>query len=116
MGEPGVGQAAWPPPEAAFQGALYYGETHLRRGSYGHAYRQFVRAGETAPGPEERELARGLVHLAAAGYKRGAGDRRGYERQLARAVARLGPFLPTAWNLDLAGLVELVRVPTDRLA
>jgi hypothetical protein len=97
----------WPPAEAVFQGALYYGETHLRRGDYGHAYRHFVRAAEAAPGDRERELARGLVHLAAAGYKRAGGDCRGYERQVEHARTRLEPFLPNAWNLDLVELVEL---------
>jgi hypothetical protein len=99
----------WPPPGAVFQGALYYGETNLRRGDFGHAYRQFVRASEAAPGEEERKLARGLIHLAAAGYKRAGGDRRGYKRQLEHACARLGPFLPDAWNLDLVDLVDLVE-------
>ncbi len=108
MGEP-VADPEWPPQGALFQGALYYGETHLRRGDYGHAYRQFVRASEAARGSEERELARALVHLAAAGYKRTGDDRRGYERQLAHARTRLGPFLPSAWNLDLAGLLALVE-------
>lgn len=97
----------WPPAGAVFQGALYYGETHLRRGDYGHAYRQFVRAAEAAPGDKERELARGLAHLAAAGYKRAGGDQRGYERQKEHARRRLTPFLPSAWNLDLIELVEL---------
>lgn len=109
MGDQGVEQEQWPPPAAAFQGALYFGETHLRRGDYGHAYRDFVRASGVAPGDEERELARGLVHLAAAGYKRARGDDRGCERQLVHARARLEPYLPSAWNLDL---VELLRVVT----
>jgi hypothetical protein len=92
-----------------FQGALYYGRTHLRRGTYGHAYRHFVRASAAARGDTERELARGLVHLAAAGYKRAGGDARGYERQLVRARARLEPFMPAAWNLDLVELLQLVE-------
>jgi hypothetical protein len=108
VGEPVVEQD-WPPAGAVFQGALYYGETHLRRRDYGHAYRQFARASEAAPGVEERELARGLTHLAAAGYKRAGGDHRGYERQIEHARARLGPYLPAAWNLDLAALLELVE-------
>ncbi len=34
---------------------------------------------------------------------------RGCERQLVHARARLEPYLPSAWNLDL---VELLRVVT----
>jgi len=101
-----VADEAWPPREAVFQGALYYGKTNLARGDYGHAYRQFTRAAAVAPSPADRELARGLVHLAAAGYKRAGGDDRGAARQLERARRRLEPFLPAAWNLDLAALLE----------
>lgn len=88
-----------------FQGSLNVGARHLRSGEHFAAFRSFLRAAELA-GSEERELARGLVHLAAAGHKRRLGDGRGYERQLARARRRLAPFLPSARGLDLAGLLS----------
>lgn len=91
-----------------FQGALNVGTRYLRKGDFFAAYRNLRRAAGLAEG-EERELARGLVHLAAAGYKLKRGDRRGCERQLAHARRRLGPFLPEARRLDLAGLLEGVE-------
>jgi hypothetical protein len=102
--------AGWPPPEARFQGALFYGESHLRKGEYLKAAMHFRRAAEAAGG-EERELARGLVHLAAAGQKGILGDPRGRERQLEHARRRLAPFLPHAYRLDIAGLLELAERP-----
>jgi hypothetical protein len=57
----------------------------------------------------DRELARGLAHLAAAGHKRRLGDERGCERQLAHARQRLEPFLQEAGQLDLAALIEGVE-------
>jgi hypothetical protein len=82
--------------------------------------RAFERAAQLARGPEDRELARGLLHLAAAGYKRMTGDDRGAERQRRHAVRRLTPFLPASRQLDLEALIALVDgraerpVPTDR--
>ena len=57
------------------------------------------------------ELARGLFHLAAAGYKGLSGDPDGKLRQLAHARRRLAPFLPRhdALDLDLAELLALVE-------
>lgn len=68
------------------------------------AYRAFLTAAHAAEG-EERELARGLVHAAAAGHKRLLGDERGRARQLARARRRLAPFLPRHGELDLEELL-----------
>lgn len=90
---------------APYQGALFFGESHLRKREYLKAVRHFRRAAAAAPDAEARELARALVHLAAAGQKRVAGDRRGAERQLTHARRRLGPFLPESHRLDLAALL-----------
>ena len=96
------------------QGALFVGESQLRRRDYFHAHRAFLRAAAAAEGAD-RELARGLVHLAAAGYKGARGDQRGAGRQLAHSRRRLAPFLPQARRLDLVSLVEGVaaRLPVD---
>jgi hypothetical protein len=80
------------------------GVQRLRQGAYHPAYRNLRRAAGLA-GADERELVRGLVHLAAAGFKRSQGDQRGFERQLAHARRRLAPFLPAARGLDLEALL-----------
>ncbi len=91
-----------------YQGALFAGEAHLRKREWFAASRAFERASRLAVEPEDRELARALVHLAAAGYKKMTGDGRGAERQRSHAQRRLEPFLPEAWRLDLEALVALV--------
>ena len=106
MGERvGGSDEPWPPRGALFQGALFYGESHLRKGEYVKAVSHFRRAAEEAPDAGTRELARALVHLAAAGQKQLTGDGRGAERQLAHARRRLAPFLPGSHRLDLAALL-----------
>ena len=56
-------------------------------------------------------LARGLFHLAAAGYKGLSGDADGKLRQLAHARRRLASLLPRhdALDLELAELLALVE-------
>jgi hypothetical protein len=93
-----------------YQGALFYGESHLRKREYLKASQHFARAADGAEGPE-RELARGLLHLAAAGQKGLCGDRRGRDRQLAHAHRRLAPFLPSSHRLNLKQLIEIVASP-----
>lgn len=106
MGERRIGA---PEPDR-FQGALFFGASRLRRGEYFAAYRDFLRASRDARG-DDRELARALVHLAAAGDKRRRGDARGSARQLEHARRRLAPFLPAARRLDLAALLDAVEGP-----
>ena len=91
-----------------FQGALFVGESHLRKREWFHAVRSFERAAELTRSTEDRELARALAHLAAAGYKDMTGDGRGAERQRRHARRRLAPFLPEARRLDLEALLALV--------
>jgi hypothetical protein len=101
-----VHEDEWPPPEARYRSALWRGEGHLERGEWYHAWQTLSAASADAPAGE-RELVRGLVHLAA-GYKRREGDARGAERQLAHARRRLSPYLPEHGDLDLAALLETV--------
>jgi hypothetical protein len=91
-----------------FQGALFVGESRVRRREWFHAGRAFARAAALAPSDADRELARGLVHLAAAGFKRLAGDDAGAARQRAHACRRLAPFRPEARQLDLERLIDAV--------
>jgi hypothetical protein len=95
-----------------FQGALFVGDSHLRKREWFHAVRAFERAAQLACSPQDRELARGLLHLAAAGYKGMAGDERGAERQRRRAARRLAPFLPASRRLDVGSLLALVEEPS----
>jgi Flp pilus assembly protein TadD len=94
---------------ALYQGALFYGESHLRKREYLKAVSHFRRAAELAPDAEARGLARGLVHLAAAGQKALTGDPRGARRQLAHARRRLAPYLPESHRLDLAALLATIE-------
>ena len=100
----------WPTPEARFQGALFFGEAHLRRREYLKAFHHFGRAAQAAEG-QDRELARGLMHLAAAGQLGRAGEVEREARQLEHARRRLAPFLPEARRLDIAGLLAEVDPP-----
>jgi predicted metal-dependent hydrolase len=89
----------WLPREEQLRLTLLRGKRWLRTDDCFQAYRAFLDAGPLADGPDERELVRGLVHLAAACYKRKRGDERGAERQLAHARRRLA-----AHGERLAGL------------
>jgi hypothetical protein len=93
---------------ALYQGALFVGEAHLRKAEWVHAARAFSRAATLAEAPPDRELARGLVHLAAAGYRRAQGEERRATRQRAYAERRLGPFLPEVRELRLDKLLDRV--------
>ena len=97
-----------------YQGALFYGESHLRKREYLKAVTHFRRAADSAPDGETRELARALVHLAAAGQKQVTGDPRGAKRQLAHARRRLEPFLPESHRLDLAALLAPIVATVDQ--
>jgi hypothetical protein len=92
-----------------YQGALNVGAARLRKREWFHAAQSFARAAELAGNPPDRELARGLLHLAAAGYKAMKGDARGAERQRRHAARRLTPFEPEARQLELVTLVALVE-------
>jgi hypothetical protein len=98
-----------PPRGGVYQGALFYGESHLRKREYLRAVVHFRRAAAAASSGEDRQLAQALVHLAAAGQKRLMGDAAGSERQLAHARRRLEPYLPRSRRLDLADLLALVE-------
>ena len=91
----------WPPPEARLRSALWRAEGHLERREYFAASRTLAEVLELA-GVDE-DLARGLHHLAAAGYKAQVGDRLRARRQLDHARRRLAAFP------DLAALVDLVE-------
>jgi hypothetical protein len=97
-GPPGL--LDWLPPEDRVRITLRRGVRLLERGDYVQASRAFLLA-ERWAAPDERELVRGLVHLAAAGERRRRGEPDRAERQLAHARRRLAPF---AGRLEALGL------------
>lgn len=98
----------WPPPAARYRSALWRAEGHIERGEYGQAAHALASVFELA-GEDERDLVRGLHHLAAAGYRARDGETERALRQLEHARRRLAPFLPEHEEVDLAGLIELVE-------
>jgi hypothetical protein len=82
MIEDPTSEEEWPPPEARRQGAIWRAEAHLER-------QEYAAAAAALEGFHDAE-ARGLHHLAAAGYKLQEGDLERARRQLAHARRRLG--------------------------
>jgi hypothetical protein len=106
-----VQEDEWPPREARFRAALWRGESHLERREFFQAYRAFGEAAAAAGSAGETELARGLAHLAAAGYKHADGDARGARRQLAHAQRRLAGA--DTVDVDVAAMLYTVRALTS---
>ncbi|MEZ5099853.1 MAG: hypothetical protein R3C15_08685 [Thermoleophilia bacterium] len=98
----------WPPRDLAFKAALRRGAQELLTRGYGRASRAFADASRLAEG-DDRELARGLVHLAAAGHRLKAGEADSATRQLAHARRRLAPALGRTDPVDVASLVAAVE-------
>ena len=65
-------------------------------------------AWRAAPEPE-RDFYQGLVHVAVAWYQAGRANRVGCERQLEKALRRLGPYAPAHRGLDLTALLASVE-------
>jgi hypothetical protein len=72
----------WPPPEARRRAAIWRAEGDLER-------QEYVAAADALAGFYDDE-ARGLHHLAAAGFRAQSGDVERARRQLAHACRRLG--------------------------
>jgi len=98
----------WPPPAARVRAALWRAESHLERREYMAASRDLVLVLELVGG-DERELLRGLHHLAAAGYKGQTGDPTRGRRQLAHARRRLAAYCPAYRELALTALLDRVE-------
>jgi uncharacterized protein len=80
----------------------------IRAGRYFDAHEELELAWRAAPAAE-RDFYQGLVHVAVAWYQAGRGRRIGYERQLAKAARRLGPFAPTHRGVDVAAVLTQVE-------
>jgi predicted metal-dependent hydrolase len=59
--------------------------------------------------PAERDLYQGLVHVAVATYQESRGNRVGRERQLRKAMRRLGPYAPAHDGVDVGALLAWCR-------
>ena len=79
----------------------------IRRGEYFAAHEQLEDAWRAAE-PAERDFYQGLVHVAVAWYQAGRGNRVGCERQLEKALRRLGPYAPEHRGVDVASLLAQV--------
>jgi uncharacterized protein len=80
----------------------------IRAGDYFAAHEELEDAWRVAP-PEERDFLQGLVHVAVAWYQAGRGRRIGMERQLEKAVRRLGPYAPAHRGVELDPLLAQLR-------
>ena len=57
----------------------------------------------------ERDFFQGLVHVAVAWYQAGRANEVGCQRQLEKALRRLGPYAPSHRGLDVASLLTSVE-------
>jgi len=87
----------------------------LRRGEYFAAHEELEDAWRAAA-PQERDFYQGLVHVAVAWYQAGRGNRVGCERQLEKAVRRLGPYAPEHLGVDVAATLSGVDEAAARVA
>jgi predicted metal-dependent hydrolase len=79
----------------------------IRRGEYFAAHEALEDAWRAAE-PAERDFYQGLVHVAVAWYQAGRANRVGCQRQLEKALRRLGPYAPEHRGVDVASLLRQV--------
>ena len=84
----------------------------IRAGEFFAAHEELEDAWRAAE-PAERDFLQGLVHVAVAWYQAGRGNRVGCERQLEKAQRRLGPYAPQHRGVDVAALLDQLRVAAD---
>ena len=72
----------------------------IRTGAYFEAHEELEDEWREAPDPE-RDFLQGLVHVAVAWYQAGRGNKPGCERQLEKAMRRLGPYRPSHRGVDV---------------
>lgn len=72
----------------------------IAAGEFFAAHEELEDAWREAP-QAERDFLQGLVHVAVAWYQAGRGNRYGCERQLAKAMRRLGPYAPHHRGVDV---------------
>ncbi len=92
----------------------------IRAGAYFEAHEELEEEWREAPHPE-RDFLQGLVHVAVAWYQAGRGNRPGCERQLEKAMRRLGPYRPSHRGVHVDVVLACVEeaqavVASDSLA
>ena len=87
----------------------------IRAGRFFEAHEELELAWRAAAA-EERDFYQGLVHVAVAWYQAGRGNPVGTRRQLEKAVRRLGPFAPERLGVDVAAVLEQLRVAQQAVA
>jgi predicted metal-dependent hydrolase len=80
----------------------------IRAGRYFDAHEELEVAWRAAE-PGEKDFLQGLVHVAVAWYQAGRGNRVGCERQLEKAMRRLGPYAPLHRDVELAATLACIR-------
>jgi predicted metal-dependent hydrolase len=94
------------------EGHLQTGLELIRAGRYFDAHEELELAWRAADA-EERDFFQGLVHVAVAWYQAGRGRRIGFERQLAKAARRLGPYAPEHRGVDVASVLAQVEAARE---
>jgi uncharacterized protein len=84
----------------------------IRAGEFFAAHEELEDAWRAAE-EVERDFLQGLVHVAVAWYQAGRGNRVGCERQLEKAQRRLGPYAPQHRGVDVAALLDQLRVAAE---
>jgi len=84
----------------------------IRAGEFFAAHEELEDAWRAAD-EAERDFLQGLVHVAVAWYQAGRGNRVGCERQLEKAQRRLGPYAPRHRGVDIASLLDQLRVAAE---
>ena len=102
----------WPPPAARARASLWRAERHLLAGEYAAAG-DSLRAAVACGSHKTAAVARGLLQLAAAGYREQAGDPVRAARLLEHARTRLAPFLPRYEEVELDVLLEVVAASLE---
>ena len=80
----------------------------IQAGGFFAAHEVLEDAWRAADQPE-RDFFQGLVHVAVAWYQAGRGNEVGCERQLEKALRRLGPYAPVHRGLDVAALLASIE-------
>jgi uncharacterized protein len=85
----------------------------IRAGEYFAAHEVLEDAWRAAD-ESERDYFQGLVHVAVAWYQAGRRNEVGCERQLEKALRRLGPYAPAHRGLDVEALLASVEAARGR--
>ena len=94
---------------------LHEGLSLIRSGDYFDAHEELEDEWREAPAAE-RDFLQGLVHVAVAWLHAERENRPGCERQLEKAARRLAPYAPAHRGVDVALVLEDVRLARETVA